>query len=250
MTKALGWTAAIGLVLCVLFLGLAAARVGSALDLLGFDDGFDAGFAGDKPSAAAGGMKQWVWKGDSVEIAAPAEVRVSAPASAAEPPTITVHGSPRILDRVRFSNGKLGLVGRLTNMGHSDHLEVDIRGVFHQYTMMVGELRLGTIDQDRLAIRISGAGEVRADGKVGDLDVAISGVGGAKLGRLIATNAHVKISGAGDAEIAPQDSADISLSGIGEVKLRSQPKKLVQHVSGLGQVKGPGSHDDDDADKD
>lgn len=249
MSKSLGWIAAISLALCVLFLGLAFAKVSSGFHWpFGFDDGFDEGFVGDKPSAVSDGMKQWIWKGDGVEIAVPADVHVSAPANAAEPPTITVHGASRILDRVRFSNGKLGLVGRQRSFGRGDHLEIDIRGVFRSYAMNVGELRLGTINQDRLSIRISGAGEVKADGNVTNLDVAISGAGGAALGRLSAKTARVKISGAGDAEISPSDAADITLSGIGEVRLRSRPKNLVTHISGLGNVVSPGKGKDEDSD--
>jgi hypothetical protein len=252
MSKSLGWIAAISLALCVLFLGLAFAKVGSGFNWpFGFDDGFDEGFVGDKPSAATGDMKQWVWKGDAIEIAVPAEVRVTAPVEGAPPApaTITLRGSSRILDRVRFSNGKLGLIGRINSTRHGDNLEVDISGVFKQYTMAVGELRLGTVKQDKLAIRLQGAGEVRGDGQVNDLDLVISGAGGAALRRLSTKTAHVKISGAASADISPSEAADITLSGIGEVKLHSRPKTLVTHISGLGNVVSPGKGNDQDSDE-
>lgn len=254
MNRSLGWIAGIGLTLCVVFLGLAFAKGGNDLGWLHKFDGdnwlhsYDAEFAGDKPVAATAEMKQWNWGGDNLEIDIPAEVRVTAPAygAPAGPASIIVRGAPGILGRVRFANGKLALAGHQRTFNDKEHLEVSIQGRFKQYALAVGDLKLGHIEQDRLTVRISGAGAVSGEGKVNDLDVAISGFGDAKFGNLATDTARVRISGAGDAKIRPSERADITLSGIGNVTLLREPKTLVKHISGLGQVEGPDGDDDDE----
>ena len=242
MSKPLAWTAMIGLCLSVLFLWLAFEKSGTSFDLL---HGFDPDFIGDKPAAADAGMKQWTWNGDALEIDVPAEVRVQTPDQPG-PATITVRGLPQWVDKVRFSDGKLAMASHDNAIHSKEPLEVIIRGTFKDYSLAVGQLKLGHVDQDRLAIRISGAGEVEGDGQVGDLNLIISGVGGADLENLVAKNARVKISGAGGAEIRPEDSADITLSGIGGVTLHGHPKTLVQHISGLGHVEKDADDGKDD----
>lgn len=102
-----------------------------------------------------------------------------------------------------------------------------------------GKIILGHIDQDRLTVRISGAGEAEADGKVDNLDTTISGTGDARFGRLAAKTASVTISGVGNADINASDRAEITLSGVGSAHLLTQPKKLIKHISGVGHVDSP-----------
>ena len=63
-----------------------------------------------------------------------------------------------------------------------------------------------------------------------------SGSGDLKLGGLVAKNVDVDISGSGEAEIAPQDSLNVVLSGSGAVHLRSEPKKLEASIQGSGHI--------------
>ena len=251
MNRTLAVVAIVGLALSAMFFSLAAARGGAGLAWLRDDnwfDGFGDGFVGDRPVMASAGMKQWNWSGDDLQIEIPAEIHVIPPEASASAATIVVRGPQRLVNRVQFRDGKLALTGYNKSFLHEDHLDVRIQGRFKQYDLAVGSLKLGHVEQDKLTVRISGAGEISGEGKVKDLDVAISGVGGAEFGRLEAQNARVRISGAGEAKIRPREKADISLSGIGEVDLRSQPKSLVKHISGLGHVEEAEGDDDDDKD--
>ena len=107
---------------------------------------------------------------------------------------------------------------------------------------------MGHLDQDRLTLRLSGAGKVGGEGRLDELDVSISGAGEASFGELAVGRARVTLSGVGEAEIAPSQEADITISGIGNVRLNARPARLIQHISGLGNITGPGSGNRDEDD--
>ena len=46
----------------------------------------------------------------------------------------------------------------------------------------------------------------------------------------------VDISGSGKVEAAPKDTADVRISGSGDVKLLSRPANLTSKVSGSGRI--------------
>jgi hypothetical protein len=98
------------------------------------------------------------------------------------------------------------------------------------------DLRLGGIDTDRLAIEISGSGEIEAGGRVGHLVATIDGAGDAHLYDLEARTATVEVEGAGDAELNVRDRLDVAVRGAGDVRYRGRPS-VRQTVEGAGDVR-------------
>ena len=85
-------------------------------------------------------------------------------------------------------------------------------------------------------LRISGSGTVRAQGSVDQATIKVSGSGEARLGDLAMKQLTVDISGSGKVEAAPKDTADVRISGSGDVKLLSRPANLTSKVSGSGRI--------------
>ena len=92
------------------------------------------------------------------------------------------------------------------------------------------------VNQPDLAVRVSGSGDIRAQGKVDHVTVTITGAGRARLADLATQQLTVKVSGSGSIEAAPTEVADIDLSGSGNVRLLSHPTQLRSHVAGSGRI--------------
>jgi hypothetical protein len=159
---------------------------------------------------------------------------------------MTVKGPQYLLDQLSFKDGVLDGAEYPPGRGRP-MLKVEISGgPIRDWRMAVGSLKLGHVDQDRLSVHVEGAAEISGEGQVGDLDLSIEGAGENDLGKLKARAAVVHIEGAGHAEIAPQESADITIDGAGLVELATKPKHLSTHLTPfLAHVSGPDSDDRD-----
>jgi putative autotransporter adhesin-like protein len=97
------------------------------------------------------------------------------------------------------------------------------------------DVRVEGLAADAFDIRVSGAGDVKAAGRVQRLDVDINGAGDADLAELTAADAHVELSGAGDADVHATDRLDAEVRGAGDLVYRGDPS-LRQDVSGPGEI--------------
>jgi hypothetical protein len=242
MNKSLGWIAGVSFGLALLFFVLAALFSPSPFSIAG-----NGRLIGNTPQLSQNGLRQWAWDGDNrLEIAFPAQVTL-VPGG---PPTVIVRGSENVLTHVGFRHGTLlgddisgCFIPIFCHGDYRDHpVSMEVHGVSPEEIDVSGvaEVNLGHIEQDRLKLRVSGAGSVQGEGRVQDLDLSISGAGEAKFARLDTLHARVSLSGAGEAEIAPSEDADVSISGMGDVNLATKPKNLTTHISGMGEVNGPG----------
>ncbi len=116
-------------------------------------------------------------------------------------------------------------------------------------------LHIAGYDQDSLEIEVSGAAKIDGAGHAKTLTADLSGAAALDLSRLPVDEAKVDISGAGAAKIDPKQSADVTISGAGNVRLLTRPPRLRTRVSGIGRVSSPagaeanhiGGFDSDDA---
>ena len=235
-SRPLAWIASIGLVLAVLFFGLAIFTAPRSFDpMRNFNFKWN-----DKDDTTPPTVRQWAWDGgDTLQINIPANIRI-VPGG---PPTVILRGED--LDQVNVDHGAVTAPDGSV-FSHDRWIEMELHGVtLHQITLRgVGKLNLGRLVQDRLSLLISGAGDISADDShIGTLDLDISGAGNAQLRRVAADHVRVTISGAGHADISPITDADVTISGVGNVRLATKPTNLTTHVSGLGSVSGPGFRD-------
>jgi hypothetical protein len=101
------------------------------------------------------------------------------------------------------------------------------------------DVRVGGLAAEALDIRVSGAGDIAAAGRVDRLALDISGAGDADLAELTAGEARVELSGAGDADVHAADRLDAEVSGAGDLAYRGDPR-VRRTVSGSGEIEHAG----------
>ena len=101
------------------------------------------------------------------------------------------------------------------------------------------DVRVEGVAADALDVRVSGAGDIAAKGRVGRLALDISGAGDADLADLAAEEARVELSGAGDADVRASERLDAEVSGNGDLAYRGDPR-LDRRVSGSGEIEHAG----------
>ena len=155
--------------------------------------------------------------------------------AAYDPRFFTVTGPQGTADALELDDGRLRL---RHGVHHAGRLQITVTapGV-HEFTVAgSGDMRLEGLDQDSVAIKIFGSGDITAKGKARDLEVNIAGSGDAALGDLAVDNADVHIAGSGDATVAPRERADTKIAGSGDVTLVTEPHSLDTNVMGSGHV--------------
>jgi hypothetical protein len=101
------------------------------------------------------------------------------------------------------------------------------------------DVRVDGLAAEALDVRVTGAGDIAADGRVGRLALDISGAGDADLADLVAKEARVELSGAGDADVRASDRLDAEVSGAGDLAYRGDPS-VNQRITGSGEIEHAG----------
>jgi putative autotransporter adhesin-like protein len=91
------------------------------------------------------------------------------------------------------------------------------------------------ISNDRLAVTISGAGNVKTGGEAGKQEINVSGSGHYGAEDLESKEVKIAVLGAGSAIVNVSEKLDAQISGIGSVEYTGDPT-VKQDVSGVGRV--------------
>jgi hypothetical protein len=279
MAYKLATIAVIGLTASAVCMGAAAAIGGKD-----FGNGFDDfSFFDSKPrcEAVAGGTatsRDLDWDGsDRFGLA----VQGRASYTPGNDSRMHITGEPQLLTHLRVRDGVLEMDCRgWRDRAHDLAITLPGRN-FRKFAIMGGgNLTLDRLDQDNAKIEIDGAGDVKANGRIGDLkvtingsgnadfdqllsrqakaeihgsgtirakgkvdelDIGIAGSGRADFGQVASRNAQVHIGGHGDVDIAPSEEAKIRIGGSGDVYLHSDPKSLDTEIGGSGRIHRVGS---------
>jgi Putative auto-transporter adhesin, head GIN domain len=92
-----------------------------------------------------------------------------------------------------------------------------------------------SIKTDSLAVTISGAGNVRMDGKADEQEINILGSGIYQAKDLQSKEVKIYVAGAGSAIVNVSEELDAEISGVGSVEYIGDPT-VKQDVNGAGQV--------------
>lgn len=84
---------------------------------------------------------------------------------------------------------------------------------------------------------IAGSSDLKISGTTNQFNALLSGAGNIKAYGLKATNADIKLSGAGDAQVNVSNKLEGNVSGVGTIYHLGDPKELIVEVSGIGEVK-------------
>jgi hypothetical protein len=177
--------------------------------------------------------RDFAWDGgDSVRISIPGTIRYR-PGTGER---VSMRARAWVLDHVRVENGRIGFDCR--NMNNFGAIEVTLPGVpLKRFSLSgAGKMYLEDIRQLGLKIALSGATTIEASGEADSASLSIAGLGHADMSRLIARRLDLKIAGSGDVQVAPQESATISIAGAARVRLVTEPKELSTRIAGAGRI--------------
>jgi hypothetical protein len=232
MIRALRWIAALGLGIGVLSLAAAYAVDGRGFDRIWNSAGLGL-HACDEGGVPGGPERRLAWNGnDAIEISVPSTVRWRR----GDGSDIVVRGSPELIAHVVLRGTHLVLDCNW-RAGKRD-IEITLPGQTFRRIGLSGATRLQmeNLRQSDLALRLSGSGNIRAQGAVERMSVTISGSATARLADVALGILTLKISGSGEVEAAPTETADVTISGSGNLKLLSRPLHLNSKISGSGRI--------------
>ena len=84
---------------------------------------------------------------------------------------------------------------------------------------------------------MDGSGDIRARGRVDDLEMEVDGSADTMLKDLATQNANVRIDGSGDSELRVARSLELIVEGSGNVTYRGHPS-VSTRLEGSGNVRG------------
>lgn len=108
-----------------------------------------------------------------------------------------------------------------------DRLEIRLSGA--------GDIQIDAVTAEDLVVHLSGAGNVELAGQVAEQNVQISGAGDYRASKLESQNAAVEVSGAGNAIVWANDSLDARITGVGAVSYYGDPR-VTKSVSLVGRL--------------
>ncbi|GAA4042656.1 hypothetical protein GCM10022281_24800 [Sphingomonas rosea] len=80
-----------------------------------------------------------------------------------------------------------------------------------------GNATITGIDSPRLALTLTGSGNIRATGRTGELRLGVNGSGNADVAGLAAARAEVTVHGSGNADVRAEQNLDAAVYGSGSI---------------------------------
>ena len=98
------------------------------------------------------------------------------------------------------------------------------------------DMKVGGITGDRLAVNVTGTGQLDLAGTTTSLSVAVGGTGQIDAGTLATKDARIDVRGTGQATLRAVESVEIKISGTGSVDILGNPARVQKSVTGTGAV--------------
>lgn len=163
------------------------------------------------------------------------EIPVELTFTRGDKPQMVVTGPAKVLDRLTWQNGRLGIAGHFRT-----HRGIEVRITAPEITGLdldaPGDVTLTGLDQEKFTLRSEGAIDLSARGKVRKLFITSDGAGDIDLGHVEAEDAIVRINGVGDVTVGASNLVDVEINGAGNVSLVRKPGTLRSQINGLGSI--------------
>ncbi len=160
-------------------------------------------------------------------------VRVGAPKS------VVIRGDDNLLRliRTKVADGSL-VISQAGDFNSHRGIQVDVTTPSLEGATLsgTGDLAVTGVRANRFKVDLSGAGRLEVSGTAKRVDASLTGVGDARLGRLLSSDTHVVVSGTGSATVAATKSLDASVSGTGSITYHGTPQHIKTSVTGTGAV--------------
>ena len=151
--------------------------------------------------------------------------------------------------------------GNLKSMSKNDRLkiyatiyytelsEIETRGVMNlknEGTIKGEKLRLSisgagkmdlNLDVEKLLVSMSGASNLTFKGKATYQELEVSGAGNIRASDLEGKEGEIQVSGVGNVHVNVSESLEAQVSGVGNIRYKGDPKRLVSKASGIGNIK-------------
>jgi hypothetical protein len=98
------------------------------------------------------------------------------------------------------------------------------------------DVNLSGLSAKSFELRVDGSGDVRARGRVDDLEMEVDGSAETDLSDLATQDASVRIDGSGDADLRVARSLELIVEGSGDVTYRGRPS-VSSRLEGSGNVR-------------
>jgi hypothetical protein len=103
-------------------------------------------------------------------------------------------------------------------------------------TMGSGSVVIHDVNSPHLKLTLQGSGDIQANGRTGELDLALMGSGRARLGDLSATDVSAGVFGSGDAVVRATGKLDAQMFGSGTLRYVGNPASLRSSHFGSGRI--------------
>jgi len=156
-------------------------------------------------------------------------------------------GDPQVLAHLRVRDGKIEMDCRGWRNRTRD-VTITLPGrEFREFTIAGGgKMVLDKLNQSRAEITIAGAGNVKANGRIDDLDMTIAGSGDADFNQLTARKAEFGIAGSGTVKAnGTVDELEIGIAGSGRADFDGITARSAEAgIHGSGTINAKGKIDD------
>jgi hypothetical protein len=92
------------------------------------------------------------------------------------------------------------------------------------------------IDNQTIAIRMDGSGEMHLSGNTKNLQADLAGSNLLDAKNLRSEKTSISIAGSSDASVNASAVLDINISGVGDLTYYGNPKTILKNISGIGKI--------------
>jgi hypothetical protein len=103
-------------------------------------------------------------------------------------------------------------------------------------TMGSGNVVIHDVNSPHLKLTLQGSGDIQANGRTAELDLALMGSGRARLADLLATDVSAGVFGSGDAVVRATGRLDAQMFGSGTLRYVGNPKSMRSSHFGSGRI--------------
>jgi hypothetical protein len=175
--------------------------------------------------------------------------------------TLTLEAEPAVLRKITTEiHGRRLLIGVAPggiDTQHPIRMKLGVRTLRAFESRTTGEISIGPLSSDSLALVLAGSGSIRLDrlenarsldvritgagdvaiggGKVMAQQLAISGIGTYVAPKLASERAQVAIDGSGNAQLAASTTLAVRIGGVGDVRYHGNPA-VTRSIQGVGSI--------------
>lgn len=154
--------------------------------------------------------------------------------------SVVVHGDDNLVGRVTtvVRGGRLVIADRPGSFATRAPMSVTVTVPSLDTLVLSGSGNVGVVGVNtlRLALTLTGSGNVVAAGSAATLDVSLAGSGTAQLRSLTARDVHATVSGSGAISVTATGSLDARVPGSGAILYAGSPAHVRTTITGSGAV--------------